>query len=105
MRLDGSEKSKLYGNITLKINEPALYSGSEEDKDKVKLVLKNLSDGTEKIIPTSQIVSYEYDDEMQIFGDTLYVSSEHFRNGADIDTSEHGFIPAAEQTGVPPLSS
>lgn len=64
----------------------------KEHNYKVKLVLKNLSDGTEKIIPTNQIVNYEYDDEMQIYGDTLYVNSDHFRDVTDIDTSEHGFM-------------
>ena len=73
-------------------NLPLDENPMKEHRDKVKLVLKNLSDGTEKIVPTSQIVNYEYDDEMHIFGDTLYVSSDHFRDGIDIDTSEHGFI-------------
>ncbi len=175
MRLDGSEKSKLYGNITLNIDEfnwydegdyreavlkprvvgdylyyllanketrnyhlyripteggtPELctpiscynytidasgntlcYYGCEEDlpldyeilkdnKDKLKLVLKNLSDGTEKLIPNSQIVSYGYDDEMQIFDDTLYVTSNYFCEGKDIDISESGYEAAYTSKG------
>lgn len=71
----------------------------KENKDKLKLVLKNFSDGTEKIIPTSQIVSYEYNDEMQIVGDTLYVGSYHFSEGADIDTSERGYERAFTSEG------
>ena len=175
MRLDGSKKSKLYGDITLKIGTGSWYDENEysnavikmraagndiyyllaneegrnyhlyrmpaaggtpelcapincygytvddsgnilccygceenlpldelilkENKDKLKLVLKNLSEGTEKIIPTNQIVNYEYNDEMQIVGNMLYISSYHFSEGKDIDTSETGYERAYTAEG------